>query len=91
LAELDAAAAQFSTAPAIEPPAVVDAPVAVDEPGTIEAGFEDDGENIDQDIREVFIEEFDEELVNLGNLLPVWRMAPDNMDRLRPIRRVFHT
>jgi len=91
LAELDAAAAQFSTAPAVEPPAVVDAPVAVDEPGTIEAGFEDDGENIDQDIREVFIEEFDEELVNLGNLLPVWRMAPDNMDRLRPIRRVFHT
>ena len=91
LAELDAAAAQFSTAPAVEAPAVVDAPVAADEPGTIDAGFEDDGENIDQDIRDVFIEEFDEELVNLGNLLPVWRMAPDNMDRLRPIRRVFHT
>ena len=91
LAELDAAAAQFSTAPAVQAPAVVDAPLGVEAPGTIEAGFEDDGENIDQDIREVFIEEFDEELVNLGNLLPVWRMAPDNMDRLRPIRRVFHT
>jgi len=58
---------------------------------SIEAGFEDDGENIDQDIREVFIEEFDEELVNLGNLLPAWRIAPENLDRLRPIRRVFHT
>ncbi len=96
LAELDAAAAQFSTAPVADVPAAATgeddavAPAAA-EPDSIAAGFEDDGENIDQDIREVFIEEFDEELVNLGNLLPVWRMAPDNMDRLRPIRRVFHT
>lgn len=93
LAELDAAAAQFSTAPAITPDALaaVSPANAVGETDSIEAGFEDDGENIDQDIREVFIEEFDEELVNLGNLLPVWRAAPDNLDRLRPIRRVFHT
>ncbi|WP_256776864.1 MULTISPECIES: Hpt domain-containing protein [unclassified Stenotrophomonas] len=93
LAELDAAASQFSTEPQAAPaasPAVAES-AAVDEADSIEAGFEDDGENIDQDIREVFIEEFDEELVNLGNLLPVWRAAPDNMDRLRPIRRVFHT
>ncbi|MNK20960.1 Gliding motility regulatory protein [compost metagenome] len=93
LAELDAAAAQFSTQPetaAAAAPAE-SAPVAQDAADSIEAGFEDDGENIDQDIREVFIEEFDEELVNLGNLLPVWRAAPDSMDRLRPIRRVFHT
>ncbi len=92
LAELDAAAAQFSTAPAApaaEVSEAADADIAA--PESIEAGFEDDGENIDQDIREVFIEEFDEELVNLGNLLPVWRAAPDNLDRLRPIRRVFHT
>lgn len=93
LAELDAAAAQFSIAPAITPDALaaVSSANAVSETDSIEAGFEDDGENIDQDIREVFIEEFDEELVNLGNLLPVWRAAPDNLDRLRPIRRVFHT
>ncbi|WP_261997171.1 Hpt domain-containing protein [Stenotrophomonas sp. Ste96] len=97
LAELDAAAAQFRpegpdtgtvpTAAAAESPAMV----ASADDISIEAGFEDDGENIDQDIREVFIEEFDEELVNLGNLLPAWRAAPDNLDRLRPIRRVFHT
>ncbi len=93
LAELDAAASQFSTEPQAAPAAspAVDESAAVDDADSIEAGFEDDGENIDQDIREVFIEEFDEELVNLGNLLPVWRAAPDNMDRLRPIRRVFHT
>ena len=72
--------------------AAVSAPAdSVEAPASIDAGFQDDGEHIDQDIREVFIEEFDEELVNLGNLLPVWRAAPDNMDRLRPIRRVFHT
>jgi chemosensory pili system protein ChpA (sensor histidine kinase/response regulator) len=93
LAELDAAASQFSTEPqaaTAASPAVAES-AAVNDADSIEAGFEDDGENIDQDIREVFIEEFDEELVNLGNLLPVWRAAPDNMDRLRPIRRVFHT
>jgi hypothetical protein len=56
-----------------------------------EAGFDDDAENIDEDIREVFLEEFDDELANLGTLLPAWRMQPDNMDRLRPIRRIFHT
>ncbi|WP_312318028.1 Hpt domain-containing protein [Stenotrophomonas sp.] len=92
LAELDAAAAGFSTAPVA--PVEAEAPAAeapVEAIESIEAGFEDDGENIDQDIRDVFIEEFDEELVNLGNLLPVWRAAPDNLDRLRPIRRVFHT
>jgi len=96
LAELDAAAAQFRTEgvdPVAAPITGLTTEVAAmtaDET-SIEAGFEDDGENIDQDIREVFIEEFDEELVNLGNLLPAWRIAPDNMDRLRPIRRVFHT
>ncbi len=93
LAELDAAASQFSTEPQAAPAAASAAAesAAASDTDSIEAGFEDDGENIDQDIREVFIEEFDEELVNLGNLLPVWRAAPDNMDRLRPIRRVFHT
>ncbi len=97
LAELDAAAAQFrpegagtGTVPATSAAASPAVAVPADDT-SIEAGFEDDGENIDQDIREVFIEEFDEELVNLGNLLPAWRIAPDNLDRLRPIRRVFHT
>ncbi|QII30105.1 response regulator [Stenotrophomonas maltophilia] len=90
-AELNAAAADFNpqamqaTAGPTEtvPPAVAE--------GGFDAGFDDDAENIDQDIREVFLEEFDDELGNLGTLLPAWRMQPDNMDRLRPIRRIFHT
>ncbi len=88
LAELAAAAAGFSVSP--EPAAAIGADV-VDTAGTLDGGFDEQAENIDQDIREVFLEEFDEELVNLGGLLPAWRAQPDNMDRLRPIRRVFHT
>ncbi|MDG2525876.1 Hpt domain-containing protein [Stenotrophomonas sp. HITSZ_GD] len=90
IAELDAAAAGFSTTPA--PVAEAAAPVAAaDAPAPLEGGFEDDGNEIDSDIRDVFLEEFDEELVNLGQLLPVWRAAPDSVENLRPIRRVFHT
>ncbi|WP_206598867.1 Hpt domain-containing protein, partial [Xanthomonas translucens] len=97
LAELDAAASQFDVAAA---PAVADAPSATDAGEDVEApapvvtidrGFVDDGGDIDADIREVFLEEFDEELVNLGNLLPAWRAAPNQLESLRPIRRVFHT
>jgi chemosensory pili system protein ChpA (sensor histidine kinase/response regulator) len=54
-------------------------------------GFETAASDIDDDIREVFLEEFDEEIVNLNQLLPAWSVAPDNMERLRSIRRVFHT
>lgn len=89
LAELDAAAAGFSTEP--EPAAEAAAPVAAEVPAPLEGGFEDDANEIDSDIRDVFLEEFDEELVNLGQLLPAWRAAPASVENLRPIRRVFHT
>ena len=48
-------------------------------------------EEIDDEIREVFLEEFEEEIENLGQLLPPWRAAPNSGELLRPIRRVFHT
>jgi len=91
-AELSAAAAGFNpqATPVPAVPAETAAAVAVEDAG-FEGGFDDDAENIDQDIREVFLEEFDDEMGNLGTLLPAWRMQPDNMDRLRPIRRIFHT
>ncbi|WP_159017229.1 hybrid sensor histidine kinase/response regulator [Cognatiluteimonas profundi] len=54
-------------------------------------GFEVTGDEIDDEIREVFLEEFEEEIDNLDKMLPAWRAAPDDMERLRPIRRVFHT
>ncbi|CAE6802339.1 Hpt domain-containing protein [Xanthomonas arboricola] len=105
LAQLDAAAAQFDvqrpqvqqttdadsqTAKATPEPAVSEpAQAGADADAGIFGGFGDS--DIDDDIRDVFLEEFDEELVNLGQLLPVWRAAPHSQDNLRPIRRVFHT
>ncbi|NIJ85511.1 chemosensory pili system protein ChpA (sensor histidine kinase/response regulator) [Xanthomonas arboricola] len=103
LAQLDVAAAQFDVQrPQAEQTADADAQAAkaapepaVSEPAQPSAdagifgGFGDS--DIDDDIRDVFLEEFDEELVNLGQLLPVWRAAPHSQDNLRPIRRVFHT
>ncbi|CAD7721210.1 Sensor histidine kinase RcsC [Xanthomonas hydrangeae] len=79
-----------------EPDTAQTAPVqTLSEPvqGTADAGiFGGFGDSdIDDDIRDVFLEEFDEELVNLGQLLPVWRAAPNSPETMRPIRRVFHT
>ncbi|VXB94580.1 conserved hypothetical protein [Luteimonas sp. 9C] len=57
----------------------------------VAGGFEDVGDEIDDEIREVFLEEFAGEIENLDALLPPWRAQPDNIERVRPIRRVFHT
>jgi chemosensory pili system protein ChpA (sensor histidine kinase/response regulator) len=64
--------------------------VPVDEalPGGFQAGA---GEEIDDDIRDVFIEEVDEEIANLRRQLPVWKSDVDSLDELKPIRRSFHT
>ncbi|MBA8882474.1 Hpt domain-containing protein [Dokdonella fugitiva] len=56
------------------------------------AGFEGAAaEEIDDDIREVFLEEVDEEITNLRNQLPVWKRDTGNLEELKPIRRSFHT
>ncbi|MBO9827533.1 Hpt domain-containing protein [Xanthomonas sp. A2111] len=99
LADLEAAAAQFdvtsaarSGEPAAATPASPEASAApAAAPPAAEAGFIDGDGEIDEEIRAVFLEEFDEELVNLGTLLPAWRAVPGHMESLRPIRRVFHT
>src|SRR5690606_31651586 len=83
----------------LEAPVVVEPPGAEPEPaaapaapsGPVVGGFESVGEEIDEEIREVFLEEFAEEIDNLDVLLPHWRAKPEDMERLRPIRRVFHT
>ncbi|MET0548056.1 MAG: Hpt domain-containing protein, partial [Xanthomonas sp.] len=103
LADLEAAAAQFdvtrdarsgeqaAAAPAgTEASAAPSAAPAATTPAA-DTGFIDGDGEIDEEIRAVFLEEFDEELVNLGTLLPAWRAAPGHMESLRPIRRVFHT
>ncbi|GAB2501701.1 Hpt domain-containing protein [Lysobacter humi (ex Lee et al. 2017)] len=72
---------------AVSPIAEVD---AVPADGSVFGGFEANAD-IDDDIREVFLEELSEEMDNLATLMPEWRAAPQDNDRLRPIRRVFHT
>jgi chemosensory pili system protein ChpA (sensor histidine kinase/response regulator) len=71
-------------------PAVEAAESAGDAP-TLVSGFDAAGDEIDDEIREVFLEEFEEEIGNLAELLPAWRNEPDNLERLHPVRRVFHT
>jgi len=86
VAEISAAAQTLGVVPAA-PASVEAAPAPV--PPAI-GGF-DETADIDADIREVFLEEFDEERDNLGRLVPLWQQAPEDLDRVRPIRRVFHT
>src|SRR5690606_21301019 len=76
-------------AAAPEPVAAPQAPVAPVSGG--QGGFEATNDEIDDEIREVFLEEFSEEIDNLDRLLPPWRAQPEDLERLRPIRRVFHT
>ncbi|SDD21190.1 Hpt domain-containing protein [Aquimonas voraii] len=54
-------------------------------------GFQLGAEDIDEEIREVFVEEVQEEIDNLRQLLPAWQANPEDVESLKPIRRVFHT
>ncbi|GGD35437.1 chemosensory pili system protein ChpA (sensor histidine kinase/response regulator) [Pseudoxanthomonas indica] len=97
-ADIQAAAATLTLEQDSAPVAAPLPPEPTPEPAPVTAGisamaggFDGEAGDIDDEIREVFLEEFDEEIVNLRQLLPVWRNAPDDLDRLRPIRRVFHT
>ncbi|MFT3757153.1 MAG: Hpt domain-containing protein [Pseudoxanthomonas sp.] len=92
--EIDAALVEAVAAkdvePAIAPAFAMDtAPVGGIPPE--HGGFDARSGDIDDEIREVFLEEFDEEIANLERLLQAWRTAPEDLEKLRPIRRVFHT
>ncbi len=51
--------------------------------------FSDD---TDDDIKEVFLEEFEEELEHLNSIYPRWKKNPDDQyELLGEIRRIFHT
>ncbi|HEX5961546.1 MAG TPA: Hpt domain-containing protein [Rhodanobacteraceae bacterium] len=46
---------------------------------------------IDEEIREVFVEEVGEEIANINVNLPAWKANPDDLDALKDVRRSFHT
>ncbi len=58
------------------------------EPSAVKADISDD---IDEEIREIFIEEVEEELENLQSLFPQWKENPEDVETLTTIRRIFHT
>ena len=94
--------APVEAAPVVEP-VVFEAPQAVEaveaaatvsvqaDAPVLNAGFDAVGDEIDDEIREIFLEEFQEEISNLDDLLAPWKRTPDDGELLRPIRRVFHT
>ena len=54
-------------------------------------GFQAAADEIDAEIREVFVEEVQEEINSLGASVPAWLAQADHLDALKPIRRAFHT
>ena len=48
-------------------------------------------DDIDEEIREVFVEEVQDEIENLGRCLPAWKADAHDFEKLKPIRRSFHT
>lgn len=64
---------------------------ATDASGPVIGGFDLENDEVGDDIREVFLEEFEEELGNLSTLIPAWKKDLQSSEALRPIRRVFHT
>ncbi|HET8764167.1 MAG TPA: Hpt domain-containing protein, partial [Rhodanobacter sp.] len=53
--------------------------------------FDQSAEDIDDDIREIFLEEMQEEIDNLRAGVGAWLAEPERLDTLTPIRRSFHT
>ncbi|HEX5352741.1 MAG TPA: Hpt domain-containing protein [Rhodanobacteraceae bacterium] len=56
----------------------------------VDTAFQD-AAGIDEEIREVFIEEVGEEIANINVNLPAWKANPDDLDTLKNVRRSFHT
>jgi chemosensory pili system protein ChpA (sensor histidine kinase/response regulator) len=48
-------------------------------------------DDIDEEIREVFVEEVQDEIDNLMRGLPAWKADANDFEKLKPIRRSFHT
>ena len=55
------------------------------------AGFQITVDGIDDEIREIFLEETQEEIDNLRTALAAWLPDPERSDALIPVRRSFHT
>ena len=73
----------------IEEEVIEQRPVA--DPMAADAGFQSSTDGIDDDIREIFLEEMQEEIDNLQSAEQAWLADPTQIAALTPIRRSFHT
>ncbi|WP_109124577.1 Hpt domain-containing protein [Dyella sp. C11] len=73
----------------IEEEIVEEVPVAG--AGAFDAGFQSSTAGIDDDIRDIFLEEMQEEIDNLHATRKTWLADPLQFDALTSIRRSFHT
>ena len=92
--QAEVAVAAFG-APGVGPGKWVDVEEEVLEPiggdGTpVDMSFHD-AAGIDEEIREVFVEEVGEEIANINVNLPAWKSNPEDLDALKSVRRSFHT
>ena len=65
-------------------------PTEADGAAPVDTAFQD-AAGIDEEIREVFVEEVGEEIANINVNLPAWKANPDDLDTLKNVRRSFHT
>jgi len=49
------------------------------------------GEDVDEEILDIFIEEAEEEIARINEQLPAWLQDPEKSDALGTVRRSFHT
>jgi len=78
----------------VSAPAAVLVPAPQSHPGIHlhDVGFHSvASDEIDDEIREVFVEEVQDELDNLNRQYPAWKKDLGDSEKLKPVRRSFHT
>ncbi|KAB7624477.1 Hpt domain-containing protein [Alkalilimnicola sp. S0819] len=86
-------AAAPTTEPTVDEDPAPDAPpaVAVKPTGRVNLEIEEFGEDLDDEILDIFLEEADEVLETLREEVPKWQANPDDQGALGTTRRMFHT
>jgi chemosensory pili system protein ChpA (sensor histidine kinase/response regulator) len=86
------APALVEEAPAVAPEVAVAPPLSHPGFSLQDVGFHSvPSDEIDDEIREVFVEEVQDELDNLNRQYPAWKNDLGDMEKLKPLRRSFHT
>ncbi|MEM9101639.1 MAG: Hpt domain-containing protein [Pseudomonadota bacterium] len=88
---LEANAVDIPAEPVAETPEEPKPTQTTPQTATMQSSADVDEELIDDEVREIFLEEAEEELVSISNLLPSWLDDSEDSASLSTIRRSFHT